>query len=410
MADARRTINKIVLAYSGGLDTSVILHWLKAKYDCPVVALCVDVGQQEDFAAVEQKALRSGADKFVLADCKAEFVKDFVFPAIKGKAIYEDYYLLGTSLARPIIAKALVETARREGCDAIAHGATGKGNDQVRFELTAYTLMPEIKVIAPWRDWDMKSREDLFNYCDKYNITVTSTRQKPYSMDHNVMHISYEGGILEDPWLTPTEDMFQMTVSADKAPDEPRDIEITYEKGIAVAVDGVRMAPLELLQHCNKLGGEHGVGRVDLVENRFVGIKSRGVYETPGAEILHHGHRAVESITLDREVKRLRDANSAKFTELVYYGFWYSPEMQHLLKLNDDVQEIVNGVAKLRLFKGSCRVIGRKAKYPLYNQQYSTFEADNVYNQADADGFIKLHALRLKLHSLRERKIAADGN
>jgi argininosuccinate synthase len=406
MGEIKRNVNKIVLAYSGGLDTSVILHWLKQKYDCPVVALCVDVGQQEDFAAVEKKALRSGADKFVLADCKEEFVRDFVFPAIRAKAIYEDYYLLGTSLARPIIAKAMIECARAEGADTISHGATGKGNDQVRFELTAYTLMPEIKVIAPWREWDLRSREQLIAYCDEHDIPVTSTRAKPYSMDHNVMHISYEGGILEDPWKVPDEDMFLTTVSADKAPDQPKDLEIEFEKGIPVAVDGVRMPPLELLRFLNKLGGEHGVGRVDLVENRFVGIKSRGVYETPGAEILHHAHRGVESLTLDREVKRLRDSLVPKFTELVYYGFWYSPEAQHLLKFNDEIQAIVSGIAKVRLFKGSCRIIGRKAPHSLYNQEYSTFEADQVYNQADADGFIKLHALRLKLHALRERQIS----
>ena len=401
----QRKINKVVLAYSGGLDTSVILHWLKAQYDCQVIALCVDVGQQEDFAAVEKKAMSTGADKFLLADCKDEFVRDFVFPAVRAKAVYEDYYLLGTSLARPVIGKALVEAARAEGAEAISHGATGKGNDQVRFELTAYTLMPQIQVIAPWRIWDLKSREQLIEYSERYGIPITSTRSKPYSMDHNVMHISYEGGILEDPWKTPDEEMFLMTVSADKAPDQPLDLEIAFEKGVPVSVDGVRMEPLELLRHLNALGGKHGVGRVDLVENRFVGIKSRGIYETPGAEVLHHAHRAVESLTLDREVKRLRDSLVPKFTELVYYGFWYAPEMQHLLKFNDDIQEVVTGVAKVRLFKGSCRIVGRKSPYSLYNQEYSTFEADRVYNQADADGFIKLNALRLKLHTGRETMV-----
>ena len=397
-------IKKIVLAYSGGLDTSIILTWLKEKYNAEVIALCVDVGQPgEDYEAVERKAMSTGADKFVLADVKDEFVRDFVFPAIRGAAIYEDYYLLGTALARPIIGKALVECAAAEGAEAISHGATGKGNDQVRFELTAYSLMPDIKVIAPWRIWELRSREALMDYAAKHNIPITSTVEKPYSMDHNVMHVSYEGGILEDPWNAPPQDMFMTTVSPKDAPEQGVEVEIEFEAGTPVAVDGRKMAPLQLLQHLNVVGGAHGVGRVDIVENRFVGIKSRGVYETPGGEILHHAHRAVESITLDRGVKRLRDSLRPKFAELIYNGFWYGPEFQHLLAMNNALQTEVNGTARVELYKGNCTILGRKARNSLYNQEYSTFGEDDVYNQADADGFIKLNALRLKLHTLRQR-------
>ena len=395
---------KIVLAYSGGLDTSIILTWLKEHYKgAQIIAMTADVGQDEELDGLEEKALRTGADKFVMADLKDEFVRDFVFPAIRGKAIYENYYLLGTSLARPVIGKALVDVARQEGADAIAHGATGKGNDQVRFELTAYTLMPSIKVIAPWRIWDLRSREDLMDYAHRHNIPVPTTKAKPYSMDRNILHISYEGGILEDPWKAPPEDMFLTTVSPLHAPDEAAEIDVDFEQGVPVAVDGRRMGPVALLRHLNKLGGAHGVGRVDLVENRFVGIKSRGVYETPGGTVLHHAHRAIESITLDRETMRLRDSLVPKFTELVYNGFWYAPEMQHLLKMTDEIQKDVTGTARLRLYKGNCTIIGRKAPNSLYSQEYSTFGEDTVYNQADADGFIKLHALRLKLHTLRQR-------
>jgi argininosuccinate synthase len=398
-------IKKIVLAYSGGLDTSIILTWLKEQYNCEVIALCADVGQKEELDGLEEKALRTGADKYVLVDLKDEFVNDYVFPAIRGKAIYEDYYLLGTALARPLIAKALVECAIREGAQAISHGATGKGNDQVRFELTAYSLHPPIKVIAPWRIWDLRSREALMNYAESRNIPISSSKEKPYSMDRNIMHISYEGGILEDPWCEPPKEMYLTTVAPEDAPDTPCFIEVEFEKGVPVAVDGIRMGGVELLEHLNNIGGQNGVGRVDIVENRFVGIKSRGVYETPGGEILHHAHRAVESITLDREVKKLRDSLVPKYTELVYNGFWFSPEMQHLLSFNDELQGQVNGTARLKLYKGSCSIVGRKAVNSLYNQEYSTFEEDNVYNQADADGFIKLHALRLKLHTLRQQDL-----
>ncbi len=402
-------INKIVLAYSGGLDTSIILTWLKENHSCEVIALCADVGQPgEDYDAVRTKALKTGADKFVLADCKDEFVSDFVFPAIRGAAIYEDYYLLGTALARPIIAKALVECARAEGAEAISHGATGKGNDQVRFELTAYALEPSMKVIAPWRIWDLRSREALIDYARKHDIPITSTKEKPYSMDHNVMHVSYEGGILEDPWNEPPEDMFLTTVSPQAAPDDAATVDIDFVRGTPVSVNGRQMGPLELLQHLNNLGGAHGVGRVDIVENRFVGLKSRGVYETPGGEILHHAHRAVESITMDRGVKRLRDSLRPKFAELIYNGFWYGPEFQHLLAFNNQIQETVTGTARVRLYKGNCTIIGRRAESSLYNQEYSTFEEDEVYNQADADGFIKLNALRLKLNTLRNRGVLKE--
>ena len=398
-------ISKIVLAYSGGLDTSIILRWLREKYDAEVIALCADVGQDDDYSAMEEKAMRTGASKFVLADLKEEFVRDYVFPAIRGKAIYEDYYLLGTALARPIIAKSMVETAHAEGAQAIAHGATGKGNDQVRFELGAYALDPAIKVIAPWRmeAWDLRSREAMMNYAAKFGIPITSTKAKPYSMDQNLMHISYEGGILEDPWNAPPDEMFLTTVSPLAAPDDPQILEIEFDKGVPVAVDGVTMGPVQLLRHLNKVGGAHGVGRVDIVENRFVGIKSRGVYETPGGEVLHHAHRAVESITLDREVKRLRDSLVPKFSELIYNGFWFAPEFQHLLHTMDEIQRDVSGTARVRLYKGSCIIIGRKAVNSLYNQEYSTFDEDEVYNQADAEGFIRLHALRLKLQTLRRR-------
>ena len=397
---------KIVLAYSGGLDTSIILTWLKENYDCEVIALCCDIGQGEELDGMEEKALRTGADHFVLADLKEEFVRDFVFPAIRGKAVYEEYYLLGTALARPLIGKAMVQCAADFGADAISHGATGKGNDQVRFELTAYTLNPALKVVAPWRIWNLRSREDLMDYAQSHGIPITSTRAKPYSMDRNMMHVSYEGGILEDPWAEPPQDMFLTTVDPANAPDEPLTLDVDFRDGIPVAVDGKRMGPSELLQHLNRVAGAHGVGRVDIVENRFVGIKSRGVYETPGGTVLHHAHRAVESITLDREVMRLRDSLVPRFSQLIYNGFWYGPEMQHLLTFSDDVQKMVTGTARLRLFKGSCTIVGRKAPNSLYNQEYSTFGEDEVYNQADADGFIKLNALRLKLHTLRQRQMA----
>ena len=401
---------KIVVAYSGGLDTSIILTWLKETYDCELIAFTADVGQGEELDGLEEKARATGADHFVLADLTQEFVTDFVFPAIRGKVVYEEYYLMGTALVRPLIAKAMVECVKEFKTDAIAHGATSKGNDQVRFELTAYALHPSIQVIAPWRMWDLRSREALMDYAERHGISTPTTKEKPYSMDRNLMHVSYEGGILEDPWNAPPEDMFLTTTSPLNAPDLPQFVEIDYVNGIPTAVDGVSMEPVALLTHLNELGGRHGVGRVDIVENRFVGIKSRGVYETPGGTILHAGHRAVESITLDREVLRLRDSLVPKFTELVYNGFWYGPEMQHLLRFTDEIQQDVTGTARLQLYKGSVEIVGRKAQNSLYNQEYSTFGEDEVYNQADADGFIKLHALRLKLNTLRHQGLLQAGS
>ena len=397
-------LNKVVLAYSGGLDTSVMLHWLKAKYDCEVICVTADVGQAEELDGLEEKALKSGASSFHIARLADEFAEDFVYPAIQANAHYENYYLLGTSLARPPIFKAMVDIANQEGADAIAHGATGKGNDQVRFELTAYALNPDIKIVAPWREWEFKGREDLLAYCAEHNIHTTSSAEKPYSMDRNLMHISYEGGILEDPWAAPPKEMFLTTTDPMDAPDTPTELEIGFESGNATTLDGKRLTAREMIESLNQIGGAHGVGRVDIVENRYVGIKSRGVYETPGVTILHAAHHAIESLTLDRETLRLRDSLVPKFSELVYNGYWYSPEMEHLLRFMADIQQGVTGTARIRLYKGSCIATGRKAPNSLYSPAYATFEEDTVYNQKDAEGFIKINALRLKLHNLRKRK------
>ncbi|MCA9563019.1 MAG: argininosuccinate synthase [Myxococcales bacterium] len=384
------SIQKVVLAYSGGLDTSVMVHWLRENYGCEVICMTADVGQAEELDGLEEKAYKTGAAGFHLVDLKEDFAKNFVLPAIKANAIYEGYYLLGTSLARPCIGKALVDVAVKEGAQAIAHGATGKGNDQVRFELSAYSLHPEIQVIAPWREWKLKSREQLMAFCKERDIPVAATAEKPYSMDRNLMHISYEGGILEEPWNAPTEDMFLLTTSPEKAPDEPEYVEIDYVDGTPVAINGQKMSPVELIDAANKIGGRHGIGRVDIVENRYVGIKSRGVYETPGVTLLHRGHHAVESITLDREVLRLRDSLVPKYTELVYNGFWFSPEMELMLKFMNDIQTGVSGTARLKLFKGSAQIVGRKAKNSLYSHEHATFGEDTVYDQHDAEGFIKI--------------------
>jgi len=397
-------IKKIVLAYSGGLDTSAMLHWLKATYDAEVICVTADVGQAEEMDGLEEKALSSGASKFFIARLADEFARDFVYPAIKANAHYENYYLLGTSLARPSIFKAMVEIAEQENADCIAHGATGKGNDQVRFELTAYALNPDIKIVAPWREWSYKGREDLIAYCHEHNIPVTTTAEKPYSMDRNLMHISYEGGILEDPWAAPPKEMFLLTQDPTDAPDTPEEVEITFEDGNATALNGEALSPREMIEALNILGGKHGVGRVDIVENRYVGIKSRGVYETPGVTVLHTAHHAVESLTLDRETLRLRDSLVPKYSELVYNGYWYSPEMEHLLRFMDDIQKGVSGTARVRLYKGTVQTVGRKASNSLYSPAYATFEEDTVYNQKDAEGFIKINALRLKLHNYRKRK------
>ncbi len=392
-------INRIVLAYSGGLDTSIMLRWLKERYNCEVVCYCADVGQGEEMDGLEAKALATGASKLYIEDLRAEFVRDYVWTAVKANAIYEGVYLMGTSLARPVIAKRQIEIARQEGADAVAHGATGKGNDQVRFELTYYALQPDIKVLAPWREWEFKGRTDLIGYAEAHGIPVTATIDKPYSTDRNLMHVSYEGGILEDPWAAPPESIFQLTRSPEKAKNEAEQVELRFEHGEPVSIDGERLDPVGLLSKLNEIGGEHGIGRVDLVENRFVGMKSRGVYETPGATILHAAHRALESITLDREVMHLRDSLGVKFAECVYYGFWFAPEFALLRKMIDETQRQVTGDVRLKLYRGNAIVVGRRSPHSLYDERVATFEADTVYNQRDAEGFIKLNALRLRLRS-----------
>jgi len=392
--------NKIVLAYSGGLDTSVAIKWLIEKYDAEVVAFCADLGQEEDLSGVDQKALNTGAVKAYVEDVREEFVRDFIFPMLRANAVYEGVYLLGTSIARPLIAKKQIEIAIKEGANAVAHGSTGKGNDQVRFEMTYYALKPDIKAICPWREWEFNSRQSLIEYAEKHGIPVKATKDKPYSTDRNVLHISYEGGILEDPWLEPTDDMYTMMVPPEKAPDKPRYIEITYEAGNPVAIDGVKMSPFELFKTLNAIAGENGIGRVDLVENRFVGMKSRGVYETPAGTVLHTAHRAVESLTLDREVLHLRATLIPKYAELVYYGFWFAPERQMLQLMFDEMQKNVSGIARLKLYKGNCLVVGRKSDKSLYHPELATFEAEKIYNQADAEGFIKLNALRLRVQQI----------
>lgn len=397
-----RKINKIVLAYSGGLDTSVMLRWLKERYACEVVCYCADVGQGEETSGLEEKALATGASKLYIEDLREEFVREYVWTAVKANAVYEGVYLLGTSLARPVIAKRQIEIARQENADAVAHGSTGKGNDQVRFELTYYALQPDTKVIAPWREWEFKGRGDLIAYARDHNIPITATTAKPYSTDANLMHISYEGGILEDPWTEPPEDIFQLTRSPESAQSEAEYIEISFAQGEPVAVNGQKLGAVGLLEDLNKRGGAHGIGRVDLVENRFVGMKSRGVYETPGVTILQAAHRALESITLDREVMHLRDSLSVKFAECVYYGFWFAPEFELLRKMVNETQHNVTGDVRLKLYRGNAIVVGRRSPHSLYDESVATFEADTVYNQRDAEGFIKLNALRLRLRGGRE--------
>lgn len=401
-------IRKVVLAYSGGLDTSVILRWLVETYGCQVVAFTADIGQGEELEGLEQKALATGAVKLVVRDLREEFARDYVFAAIRGNAIYEGGYLLGTSIARPIIAKHQVDVARLEGADAVAHGATGKGNDQVRFELTYMALQPGLKIIAPWRDprWGFKSRSDMLAYAQAQQIPVEATAEKPYSCDRNLMHLSFEGGILEDPWMEPPESMFKLTVCPEKAPDVPTYLEIDFRDGTPVAVNNVEMSPGRLLAHLNEVGGRNGIGRVDMVENRFVGMKSRGVYETPGGTILHVAHRAMESITMDREVMHMRDSLVPRYAELIYYGFWFSPEMELLQSTMDQAQKGVTGTVRVKLYKGNCTVVGRKAPKSLYLQDLATFEKDEVYNQQDATGFIRLQGLRLRVRHMVEK---SDG-
>ncbi|HEX5732806.1 MAG TPA: argininosuccinate synthase [Blastocatellia bacterium] len=403
MKPGNEKIDKVVLAYSGGLDTSVILRWLIEQYGCEVVCYAADVGQAEELGGLEEKALATGASKLYVEDLREEFVRDFVFTALKANAVYEGVYLMGTSLARPLIAKKQIEIARKEGATAVAHGATGKGNDQVRFELTYYALEPSIKVIAPWRKWSFKSRSDLIAYAEEHRIPITATKQKPYSIDRNLMHISYEGGILEDPWKEAPPEIFILTRSPEEAPDKAEYVEIDFESGVPVAVNGEAMSPAALLDALNQIGGRHGVGRIDLVENRFVGMKSRGVYETPGVTILHAAHRAIESLTLDREVAHLKDSLAPRLSEIIYYGFWYSPEFEAIRALLDETQKNVTGRARLKLYKGNCTVAGRRSPRSLYSEEFATFERDEVYNQRDAEGFIKLNALRLRLRKMAER-------
>ena len=389
---------KVVLAYSGGLDTSVILHWIKETYNAEVVAYTGDVGQMdEDLDAVRAAALETGANEAVVEDLREAFVEECIFPALRANAVYEWYYLMGTSLARPVIARGLVQAAEQFGADAIAHGATGKGNDQVRFELAAYALKPDIQVIAPWREWDLKGRSDLVAYAEANHVPIPAAPKPAYSMDANLMHVSYEGGILEDPWSSPPEGIFRMTTDPENAPDQPEVITVRFENGRPIEVNGVAMDGVGLLSELNAIGGRHGVGRVDIVENRFLGMKSRGVYETPGATLLHHAHRAVESITLDREVHHLRDELVPRYAEMVYNGLWFSPERDALQSFMDTVQERVNGEARLRLYKGGVQVEGRRSEsHTLYDEAVATFEADDVYDQSDATGFIRLNALRLR--------------
>jgi argininosuccinate synthase len=388
---------KVVLAYSGGLDTSVILAWLIEEKGADVVTYTADVGQGDEVAAAREKALATGAVEAVVEDLRDEFVREAVYPALRASAVYEWYYLLGTSLARPIITRGMMRTVKATAADAISHGATGKGNDQVRFELSAYAMNPNIKIIAPWREWKLRGRADLVEYARIRGIPTPVTQQMPYSMDANLLHVSYEGGVLEDPWVSPPAGMFRMTVDPEAAPDDSEVVTVSFEAGNPTAINGVAYEPVELLAEANRLGGRHGVGRVDIVENRFVGIKSRGVYETPGGTLLHHAHRAVESITLDREVAHLRDELMPRYAEMVYNGFWFSPERRALQAFMDEVQRRVNGEARVRLFKGSVAIEGRRSeKYDLYDQATATFEEDDVYDQADAAGFIRLNALRLR--------------
>jgi argininosuccinate synthase len=397
-------VRKVVLAYSGGLDTSVILRWLIETYRCDVVAYCADLGQGEELIPIRDKAMKTGAVGVHIVDLRETFVRDFVFPMLRANAIYEGSYLLGTSIARPLIAQAQVDIALREGADAVAHGATGKGNDQVRFELTYAALAPQLRVIAPWREWELNSRTALIEFARRHDIPVPVTAERPYSTDRNLFHISYEGGILEDPWSEPPDKMFLLTQSPESAPDIPVSIEVEFERGDPVAVDGRRRGPVELLTHLNRVGGEHGIGRVDLVENRFVGMKSRGIYETPGGTILHVARRALESLTLDREILHLRDSLVPRYAEMIYYGFWFAPERRALQMFMDECQQDVSGTVRVKLYKGNVVVTGRRSPRSLYRTDFATFEADSVYRQRDAEGFINLNALRLKIRSLRDRR------
>ena len=399
-------IKKVVLAYSGGLDTSVICKWIQETYNCEVVTFTADLGQGEEVEPARAKAVAMGIKEIYIDDLREEFVRDFVYPMFRANAIYEGEYLLGTSIARPLITKRLIEIANETGADAIAHGATGKGNDQVRFELGAYALKPGVQVIAPWREWDLTSRETLLAYCDEHGIPVENKQGKksPYSMDANLLHISYEGGILEDPWSEPEDSMWMWSVSPENAPDEATYLELTYEKGDIVAIDGEAMTPATVLTYLNKVGGANGIGRVDIVENRFVGMKSRGCYETPGGTIMLKGHRAIESITLDREAAHLKDSLIPKYAEVIYNGYWFAPERRALQALIDETQTFVNGDVRLKLYKGNVTVVGRRSEDSLFDESIATFEDDaGAYDQSDAEGFIKLNALRLRIAASKGR-------
>jgi len=388
---------KVIVAYSGGLDTSVIVKWVKEKYNAEVIGFCADVGQEEELDGVEAKAIQTGATKCYVEDLNEEFARDFIFPMMQANAIYEGTYLLGTSIARPLIGKRLIEIARAEGADAICHGATGKGNDQVRFELTAYAFEPNIKIIAPWREWEFNGRMDLIEYAQKNNIPITSTAEKPYSMDRNLLHISFEGGVLEDPWSECPSDISVMTETLDNAVDEAEVLTVSFEKGIPVKVNGESFSPANLMRKLNAMGKKHAVGRIDIVENRFVGMKSRGVYETPGGTILNQAHRALESITMDREVMHLRDSFIPRYADMVYNGFWYAPEREMLQSAITESQKFVTGDVRVKLYKGACHVTGRRSEYSLYDEAVASFEDNDAYNQKDAEGFIKLNALRLRV-------------
>ncbi len=388
---------KVVVAYSGGLDTSVIVKWVKEKYNAEVIGFCADVGQEEELDGVEAKAIRTGATKCYVEDLNEEFARDFIFPMMQANAIYEGTYLLGTSIARPLIGKRLIEIARAEGADAICHGATGKGNDQVRFELTAYAFEPNIKIIAPWREWEFNGRMDLVEYARKNDIPVTTTAEKPYSMDRNLLHISFEGGILEDPWSACPENISVMTETLANAADEAEEAIISFEKGIPVKVNGESFSPANLMRKLNAIGKKHAVGRIDIVENRFVGMKSRGVYETPGGTILNQAHRALESITMDREVMHLRDSFIPRYADMVYNGFWYAPEREMLQSAITESQKFISGDVRVKLYKGACHVTGRRSEYSLYDEAVASFEDNDAYNQKDAEGFIRLNALRLRV-------------
>jgi len=407
MADTAKPgeVKKIVLAYSGGLDTSVILRWLQETYRCEVVTFTADLGQGEELEPARKKAEMMGAREIFIDDLREEFVRDFVFPMFRANALYEGAYLLGTSIARPLIAKRQIEIARQVGADAVAHGATGKGNDQVRFELSYYALAPDIKIIAPWREWDLTSRTRLIEYADRHQIPIARDKrgEAPFSVDANLLHISAEGKILEDPWVEPEEYVFSRTAAPENAPDQPQYVEIDFLCGDPVAIDGEALSPAALLARLNELGGRHGIGRLDLVENRFVGMKSRGVYETPGGTILQAAHRGIESLCLDRGAMHLKDELMPRYAELVYNGFWFAPEREMLQALIDKSQETVEGRVRLKLYKGLARVVGRQSPNSLYSQAHVTFEEDQVYDQRDAEGFIRLNALRLRLAARRDR-------